>query len=122
MSRAFTIAKALSSSDIAGTLDENGISASGGGVDSAATNDLIDTAIINTNVADLVGNDGGYGQLLASLGNGNTQWTDVKLTNFTVPSNERTGTTGNISFDDNYLYVCTSPDNWIRIAYTDSAW
>lgn len=93
-----------------------------GGVDSAAINDLIDVSLINTTVADLVGNDGGYGQLLTSLGNDTTEWSNLRIPKHTITSNDRLGTTGDISCDDNYLYVCIATNSWKRISWTDSSW
>lgn len=74
MSRAFTIAKALSSSDIAGTLDENGISASGGGVDSAATTTIVNERLQTFDFSDLIGAPGDIGDLIKSNGDGLASW------------------------------------------------
>jgi hypothetical protein len=41
----------------------------------------------------------------------------LRLSNPTVPaSSSDTGTQGDISWDSNYLYLCTSGDTWKRIS------
>ena len=36
----------------------------------------------------------------------------------TIANATDTGTAGDITWDDNYLYVCTGTDSWKRIALT----
>ena len=94
----------------------------GGGLDSAATNSLIDAKIAVTDVSDIVGADGGNGQLLKSLGNGNAEWTDLKIPEYAPAAATTQGTAGEISFDSAHLYVCIATNSWRRIAWTDSSW
>jgi sugar lactone lactonase YvrE len=49
----------------------------GGGTDSASVNTLIDAKLQVTDVSDIVGADGNYGEYLKSLGNGEAEWTDL---------------------------------------------
>lgn len=49
----------------------------GGGVDSAAVNTLIDAKLQVADVTDFVGADGNYGEYLKTLGNGETEWSDL---------------------------------------------
>ena len=51
--------------------------ASGGGLDSAAANTLIDAKIQVVDIADIVGSTGNPGEYLKSLGNGNATWENV---------------------------------------------
>jgi len=52
-------------------------STASGGVDSAAANSLIDAKIQVLDIGDVVGDDGNSGQLLKSLGNGNSTWVNA---------------------------------------------
>ena len=46
----------------------------------------------------------------------------LRVSNPTVPaSNTDTGTQGDISWDSNYLYVCTATDTWKRVSLDGSA-
>ena len=121
MSIARDLARSIGASVRANTITASG-TVSAGGVDSSAVNDLIDLSLINASVADFVGADGGYGQVLTSLGNDTTEWSNLNLPNHTINSNSRVGTIGDVSFDGSYFYICTAADTWKRIAFTDSSW
>jgi hypothetical protein len=94
----------------------------GGGLDSAAANTLIDAKIQVLDVTDLVGADGNAGQLLKSLGNGETEWTDLKLSDYKPTSATASGSKGEITYDSAHLYVCIATNSWRRIIWTDSSW
>jgi len=51
----------------------------GGSVDSAAAINIIDNKILQLDIGDIVGTDGNPGEVLQSNGNGNSSWTDIKL-------------------------------------------
>jgi len=93
-----------------------------GGLDSAATNILIDAKLQVTDVTDLVGADGNNGQLLKSLGNGEAEWTDLKLSDYKPTSATASGSKGEITYDSAHLYVCIATNTWRRIIWTDSSW
>jgi sugar lactone lactonase YvrE len=100
-------------------------SASGGGggsADSATINTLIDAKLQVADVTDFVGADGNAGQLLKSLGNGETAWTDFKLSEHKPSSNTASGAKGELTFDSAHLYMCIATNTWRRIAWTDSSW
>ena len=46
----------------------------------------------------------------------------INLNNLTIPaSSNDTGTTGDIVWDSNYVYVCTATDTWKRLSLDGSA-
>ena len=46
----------------------------------------------------------------------------INLNNLTVPSSSNdTGTTGDIVWDSNYVYVCIATDTWKRLSLDGSA-
>ena len=94
----------------------------GGGLDSAATNTLIDAKLQVLDVSDVVGADGNAGQLLKSLGNGEAEWTDLKIPDFKPSSSTASGNKGEITYDSDHLYICVATNSWRRIIWTDSSW
>jgi len=83
----------------------------GGGLDSAATNTLIDAKTQVLDIADIVGSTGNNGEYLKSLGNGNAEWGTV-----TASSGSGLATWQKKAAD----YTLSAGD---RIAVnTDSAW
>ena len=73
----------LDSAQIIGLVDSAYIQArqtsGGGGVDSAATINIVNDQLLLTDIGDIVGVDGNPGEYLQSDGNGNSSWTDGKL-------------------------------------------
>ena len=99
-----------------------GAGGAGGGLDSAATNTLIDAKLQVLDVSDVVGADGNAGQLLKSLGNGEAEWTDLKIPDFKPSSSTASGNKGEITYDSAHLYICVATNSWRRIIWTDSSW
>ena len=98
------------------------ITGGGGGVDSAGVDLLIDAKLATTDVTDFIGADGNANQVLKSLGDGNVEWTNLRIPEFTPTSSTTVGTRGEITFDSSYLYVAVATNSWNRIAWTDSSW
>ena len=96
--------------------------ASGGGLDSAAANTLIDAKIQVVDIADIVGSTGNPGEYLKSLGNGNATWENVTTVIDSAYVALRAPAGGGLSAwqkkSENYTLVAGD-----RIAVnTDSAW
>ena len=101
------------------------ITITGGGgssVDSAAITAIVDTKLATTDLTDFIGADGQANQVLKSLGDGNVEWTNLRIPEFTPAASTAVGTRGEITFDSSYLYVAVATNNWNRIAWTDSSW
>ncbi len=78
MSRSKDIAEILGATEAENTTNASlGDGGGAGGLDSAATNTLIDAKLQVLDVSDVVGADGNYGEYLKSLGNGEAEWTDL---------------------------------------------
>ena len=98
------------------------ITGGGGGVDSAGVTTIVNTKLATTDVTDFIGADGQANQVLKSLGDGNVEWTNLRIPEFTPSTSTTVGTRGEITFDSSYLYVAVATNNWNRIAWTDSSW
>lgn len=90
----------------------------GGGLDSAAVSTIVNTKLATTDVTDLVGADGQANQLLKSLGDGNVEFTNLKIPQFTPASATAVGERGEFTFDSSYMYICTATNTWRRIAHS----
>lgn len=77
-----------------------------GGSPNDGTGDSLRTAFVkvNTNF-----------DLVSGANNGALSASDLAITSPTAPlSSNSTGSTGQISWDVNYIYICTSTDTWAR--------
>lgn len=43
---------------------------------------------------------------------------NFNINNYTPANSSANGVAGNIAFDSNYLYICTSNNNWSRVSIT----
>ena len=90
----------------------------GGGLDSAGVTTIVNTKLATIDVTDLVGADGQANQLLKSLGDGNVEFTNLKIPQFTPNSATSVGERGEFTFDSSYMYICTATNTWRRIAHS----
>ena len=90
----------------------------GGGIDSAGVTNIVNAKLATIDVTDLVGADGQANQLLKSLGDGNVEFTNLKIPQFTPTSATSVGERGEFTFDSSYMYICTATNTWRRIAHS----
>ena len=62
------------------------ITGGGGGIDSAGVTTIVNTKLATTDLTDFIGADGQANQLLKSLGDGNVEFTNLKIPQFTPTS------------------------------------
>ena len=90
----------------------------GGGLDSAGVTTIVNTKLATTDLTDFIGADGQANQLLKSLGDGNVEFTNLKIPQFTPASATAVGERGEFTFDSSYMYICTATNTWRRIAHS----